>query len=245
MAITAATTMLTAFVPSATAAGQSTGAVASARSFRVESAKRNLFQEAVSTTAGGSKKWTLADSTTSTINVPKTKSNAEIEADVKAQQEREAAAQRAAAAQQQAASRSEDRESLTSTNQNSTSVTVSAPNSATAASVISYAKSFVGVAPYVYGGNTPSGWDCSGFVQYVFASVGIGLAHSSGAQAGAGRAVSSLAQAEPGDILANSTHAAIYIGNGMVVNALNESAGTTYSSVGIAFSGGYSIRRVL
>ena len=102
MAITAATTMLTAFVPSATAAGQSTGAVASARSFRVESAKRNLFEEAVSTTAGGSKKWTLADPTTSDVNVPQTKSKAQLEAEAKAeiaaQQEREAAGRGCAAA---------------------------------------------------------------------------------------------------------------------------------------------------
>ena len=98
--------------------------------------------------------------------------------------------------------------------------------------------------PYVYGGNTPSGWDCSGFVQYVYAQFGISLPHSSGAQAGVGIAVGSLAQAQPGDIVANGTHAAIYIGNGLVMNALSPGLGTQVTSTSV-FSGGYSIRRVL
>ena len=98
--------------------------------------------------------------------------------------------------------------------------------------------------PQVDLGNTPSGWDCSGFVQYVYAQFGISLPHSSGAQAGVGTAVGSLAQAQPGDIVANGTHAAIYIGNGLVMNALSPGLGTQVTSTSV-FSGGYSIRRVL
>ena len=82
-------------------------------------------------------------------------------------------------------------------------------------------------------------------VMYVMAQFGVGLPHSSGAQAGAGQAVNGLQNAKPGDILANGTHAAIYVGNGMVVNALNSRVGTVVSPVGIAFSGSYSIRRVV
>lgn len=249
VAIIAATTMLSAFAPSATAAGRSTGAVASARSFRVETPEKNLFQEAVSTTVDSNSKWNLADSSASSMNVPTTPSQAEKDAAARAEQERVAAQEAAAAQQSAAASRSQERAPLTNTGSNSSAsapaVNVAAPDSATASSLLSFAGSFVGVAPYVYGGNTPSGWDCSGFVQYVFASIGISLPHSSGAQAGIGRAVGSLDQAQPGDIIANSTHVGIYVGNGMVVNALNPGQGTQYTSVGTAFTGGYSIRRVL
>ncbi|MFD0705328.1 C40 family peptidase [Alloscardovia venturai] len=120
----------------------------------------------------------------------------------------------------------------------------SAEATGTAADVINYANSFVGKVPYVWGGTTPSGWDCSGFVQYVFGHYGISLPRVSGAQATVGTAVSSLAEAKPGDIIANSMHAGIYIGNGKVVNALNPSQGTQITPVAWAFSGSYSIRRV-
>ena len=103
----------------------------------------------------------------------------------------------------------------------------------------------MGVVPYVSGGNTPAGWDCSGFVQYVFAQMGISLPHYSGAQAALGTAVPSLAEAQPGDIIANGAHSGIYVGNGMVVNALNPKAGTVYTPVAYAYSGPYSIRRLL
>lgn len=106
-----------------------------------------------------------------------------------------------------------------------------------------YALQFQGY-PYVAGGNTPSGWDCSGFVQWVFAQFGVSLPHYSGAQMSVGTAVGSIAEAAPGDIIVNTQHAAIYIGNGMVINALNPAQGTQVTSLAV-FSGGYAIRRVL
>ena len=113
-------------------------------------------------------------------------------------------------------------------------------------SVAGYAASFVGLVPYVWGGTTPAGWDCSGFTQYVFAQFGVSLPHYSGSQANCGMYVDSLANAQPGDLLANGTHAAIYIGGGMVVNALNPYQGTGICSVSSAFGGaGYSIRRIV
>ena len=113
-------------------------------------------------------------------------------------------------------------------------------------SVAGYAASFVGIVPYVWGGTTPAGWDCSGFTQYVFAQFGVSLPHYSGSQANCGMYVDSLANAQPGDLLANGTHAAIYIGGGMVVNALNPYQGTQICSVSGAFGGaGYSIRRIV
>lgn len=120
---------------------------------------------------------------------------------------------------------------------------IKAPNGKTGRDVVNYALQFVGKVPYVWGGTTTRGWDCSGYVQYVYAQFGVNLPRVSGAQAGAGREVS-LSEAKPGDIVANGSHAAIYIGDGMVVNALNPSEGTKVTGLNV-FYGGYSIRRVL
>ena len=217
-------------VPAATAANS--GAVtASERSFPATTAvQKNLLEEATSTDVEEDSNWGGIES----LDVPKTKSQSEKDAE--AEQERQAAAQRQAAANaassSAAASRSATRTSLPEV-----------PSSKNGSAIAEYATGFQGY-PYVSGGNTPSGWDCSGFVQYVFAQFGISLPHSSGAQAAAGVAVASLAQAQPGDILANGSHAAIYIGNGMVMNAMNPSQGTSISSTAV-FSGSYSIRRIL
>ena len=227
--------------PAATAADQS-GVVASERSFpKTSVARKDVLKESVSTDVKGN--WGGIES----LNVPKTKSQAEKDAEAKAEQERQEAAaraqQEAAAQQAAAASRSATRSSLESSS--SASLTVNPPDSKTAAALVSYAEQFVGQVPYVWGGATTSGWDCSGFVMYVFAQFGISLPHSSGAQAGYGTAVPSLASAQPGDIIANSAHAGIYVGNGMVVNALNPSQGTQITPVAWAFTGSYSIRRLL
>lgn len=227
--------------PAATAADQ-LGVVASERSFpKTSVARKDVLKESVSTDVKGN--WGGIES----LNVPKTKSQAEKDAEAKAEQERQEAAaraqQEAAAQQAAAASRSATRPSLESSS--SASLTVNPPDSKTAAALVSYAEQFVGQVPYVWGGSTTSGWDCSGFVMYVFAQFGISLPHSSGAQAGYGTAVPSLASAQPGDIIANSAHAGIYVGNGMVVNALNPSQGTQITPVAWAFTGSYSIRRLL
>lgn len=227
--------------PAATAADQS-GVVASERSFpKTSVARKDVLKESVSTDVKGN--WGGIES----LNVPKTKSQAEKDAEAKAEQERQEAAaraqQEAAAQQAAAASRSATRPSLESSS--SASLTVNPPDSKTAAALVSYAEQFVGQVPYVWGGSTTSGWDCSGFVMYVFAQFGISLPHSSGAQAGYGTAVPSLASAQPGDIIANSAHVGIYVGNGMVVNALNPSQGTQITPVAWAFTGSYSIRRLL
>ena len=227
--------------PAATAADQS-GVVASERSFpKTSVARKDVLKESVSTDVKGN--WGGIES----LNVPKTKSQAEKDAEAKAEQERQEAAaraqQEAVAQQAAAASRSATRSSLESSS--SASLTVNPPDSKTAAALVSYAEQFVGQVPYVWGGSTTSGWDCSGFVMYVFAQFGISLPHSSGAQAGYGTAVPSLASAQPGDIIANSAHAGIYVGNGMVVNALNPSQGTQITPVAWAFTGSYSIRRLL
>ena len=70
-----------------------------------------------------------------------------------------------------------------------------APASAAGSSIVAIARQYVG-APYVYGGTSPSGWDCSGFTSYVFAQAGISIPRSSAAQRGAGTVVSA-AEARP------------------------------------------------
>jgi cell wall-associated NlpC family hydrolase len=87
------------------------------------------------------------------------------------------------------------------------------------AAVYQTALQYVGT-PYVFGGSTPSGFDCSGFVMFVYAQYGISLAHSVPLQSAAGTTISQ-ADAEPGDIvvLNNGSHDGFYAGNGMILDA--------------------------
>jgi cell wall-associated NlpC family hydrolase len=72
--------------------------------------------------------------------------------------------------------------------------------------------------PYVFGGSTPSGFDCSGFVMYVYAKFGISLPHSVSGQAAAGTRIP-LSEARPGDLVIMSGHDGFYAGNGMILDA--------------------------
>lgn len=87
-----------------------------------------------------------------------------------------------------------------------------APVSASAAAVLEIARRYVGV-PYVYGGTTPAGFDCSGYTQYVFAQVGVSLPRTSSDQRYAGTVVSA-ADARPGDLVWWPGHVGIYTGGG-------------------------------
>jgi cell wall-associated NlpC family hydrolase len=93
------------------------------------------------------------------------------------------------------------------------------PSSAVGSQVVSIAMSYLGV-PYVWGGSTPSGFDCSGLVMYSFAQIGISLPHSSYAQANMGSYVP-YDQLQPGDLVFfdGDGHVGMYIGGGEYVNA--------------------------
>ncbi|MGE5626592.1 MAG: NlpC/P60 family protein [Solirubrobacterales bacterium] len=86
--------------------------------------------------------------------------------------------------------------------------------------VLAYASNYLGV-PYVWGGTTPRGFDCSGFVQYVYAHFGINLPRVSQDQQNVGTLVTR-ANLQPGDLVFfgdPAHHVGIYVGNGNMIDA--------------------------
>ena len=101
--------------------------------------------------------------------------------------------------------------------------------SASAANVLQIAAEVASGAYYAYGGDGPSGFDCSGFTSYVFSKVGVSLPHSSSAQRSMVQSVSS---PQPGDLVfvyngggGSVGHVAIYAGDGYWWEASNPSTG--------------------
>ena len=72
--------------------------------------------------------------------------------------------------------------------------------------------------PYAWGGGAPGGFDCSGFVSYVYAQMGISLPHQSGDILNSGTVISA-SEARPGDILWWPGHVGIYAGDGQVLHS--------------------------
>ena len=140
---------------------------------------------------------------------------AQLEAAERARQARLAAQARAAAKQQQSAPAPAPAPSSSSGGSSGSS----APPPATHSSVVSIALQYLGV-PYVWGGASPSGFDCSGLTMYAYAKVGVYLPHNAAMQYGMGTPVSR-SQLAPGDLVFFSglSHVGMYIGGGRFVHA--------------------------
>ena len=110
--------------------------------------------------------------------------------------------------------------------QTQTSTNIAATSS-TGSAVVEYAKQFLG-CKYVYGGTTTSGFDCSGFTQYVYKHFGVNLNRTAAAQYSNGKVVTEL---QVGDLVmfgkSGIDHVGIYIGGNTFIHAANSKRGVT------------------
>jgi cell wall-associated NlpC family hydrolase len=122
----------------------------------------------------------------------------------------------------------------TATNASSTTTTAS---SSGVAAAIAFAEAHVGDS-YVWGGNGPNAWDCSGLVQAAYAQAGVSLPRTSEEMAASTTRIS-IDQVQPGDLLfwssdgsaSGTYHVAIYVGGGRYVEAANPSAGVKWETI--------------
>lgn len=108
--------------------------------------------------------------------------------------------------------------------------------------VADLAQQYVG-SRYVWGGSSPAGFDCTGFVMWVFGQFGVSLPHNEAGQLDSGERVSA-EELQPGDVLvfANTyrrglSHVGIYLGEGRFVHAVDESHGVLISNLGDGYWG--------
>ncbi|MDV3295896.1 MAG: C40 family peptidase, partial [Brachybacterium paraconglomeratum] len=114
-----------------------------------------------------------------------------------------------------------------------------APSAAKGGSILATARSGIGT-PYVYGGTSPSGWDCSGFVQWVYAQHGISLPRGAADQAAAGTVIPR-SEARPGDLVYKPGHIGIYAGGNQFVDAGNSRVDTSERNI---YSGSWTFIRI-
>ena len=139
----------------------------------------------------------------------------------------------------------------TSTDETKKESTTSSKGSATGSEIVSFAKKYLG-SKYVYGGSSPSGFDCSGFTSYVYKNFGCSLSRTSSGQSSQGKSVSK-EELQPGDLVCFSKssgskkigHVGIYTGGGKFIHAANPRKGVIISN--LTGSGFYFVkaRRVI
>ena len=121
-------------------------------------------------------------------------------------------------------------------------VIVDAASATLGSEIANYALTFVGY-PYVYGGSSPSGFDCSGFTKYVYAQFGISLNRSASNQLDNGTPVS-MSELQPGDLVLfkksgtgskRASHVGIYIGGNQFVHASTSTVGVIVSNMSDAY----------
>lgn len=108
--------------------------------------------------------------------------------------------------------------------------------------VVGIAMQYLGV-PYVWGGSSPAGFDCSGFTQYVFGQAGISLPRTASAQQGAGMPVGS-GELAPGDLVffgSPAYHVGIYIGGGSMIHSPYPGTSVEIAPLMGGFSGGVRV----
>lgn len=91
-------------------------------------------------------------------------------------------------------------------------------NSGGGQAIVDEAYKYLGV-PYVWGGASASGVDCSGLVLLSHRAIGVSLPHYSGSIGSSGQRVPSMSQALPGDVVCYVGHVGIYVGGGMMIHA--------------------------
>jgi peptidoglycan DL-endopeptidase CwlO len=102
--------------------------------------------------------------------------------------------------------------------------------------VVNIARTLLGI-PYVYGGSSPSGFDCSGFTQYVFRKAGISIPRTASAQQDAATRVS---DPKPGDLVffgSPAWHVGIYTGHGMMIDSPRSGKSTSERAIFSGVSG--------
>lgn len=143
---------------------------------------------------------------------------AQAEAEAQAEQ---AAAEAQAQAEQAAAEQAESQAAPAVSTEDDAEPTAAPASSSVPQGVgsdaVAIGSNYLGT-PYAWGGGAPGGFDCSGFVSYVYAQMGISLPHQSGDILNSGTVISA-SEARPGDILWWPGHVGIYAGNGQVLHS--------------------------
>jgi cell wall-associated NlpC family hydrolase len=110
------------------------------------------------------------------------------------------------------------------------------PQPSPGAELANFAEQYVG-SPYRWGGASPSGFDCTGFVMWVYSQFGVAMPHNEAGQLASGERVGA-DDLQPGDVLifantyrAGLSHAGIYLGDGQFVHAVDERHGVMVSAL--------------